>query len=185
MPPKRRHRHGALADIRHNNLKLRCFPCSAQVGTNDAVVSCMDTNVGPACSPTLPARPTVGSPNAVSARGTALATAGSVLSAFLASACCVGPLIFALLGLGGGALLVKFEPYRPYFIAITFALLGTGFYFTYRRPRLASATVGADGAACDCPAPRTNRAGRIMLWVATVLVVGFLVFPYLVPYLFS
>ena len=81
---------------------------------------------------------------------------------------------------------MKFEPYRPYFMAITFALLGTGFYFTYRRrPRLASATVGADGAACDCPAPRTNRAGRIMLWAATVLVVGFLVFPYLVPYLFS
>jgi hypothetical protein len=29
----------------------------------------------------------------------------------------VGPLIFALLGLGGAGLLVKFEPYRPYFIA--------------------------------------------------------------------
>jgi hypothetical protein len=99
----------------------------------------------------------------------------------------VGPLIFALLGLGGAGLLVKFEPYRPYFMAITFALLGTGFYFTYRRPRVAASGdgTGADGASCDCPAPRTNRAGRIMLWVATVLVVGFLVFPYLVPVLFS
>ena len=121
-----------------------------------------------------------------SSRATFAASAGSILSAFLASACCVGPLIFALLGLGGAGLLVKFEPYRPYFMAITFALLGTGFYFTYRRPRTsASAASGADGAACDCPAPRTNRAGRMMLWVATVLVVGFLVFPYLVPVLFS
>ncbi len=121
-----------------------------------------------------------------SSRATFAASAGSILSAFLASACCVGPLVFALLGLGGAGLLVKFEPYRPYFMAITFALLGTGFYFTYRRPRAsASATSGADGAACDCPAPRTNRAGRIMLWVATVLVVGFLVFPYLVPLLFN
>ncbi|MBL9020744.1 MAG: mercury transporter MerT [Myxococcales bacterium] len=128
-----------------------------------------------------PPKRTVGSD-----RATFAASAGSILSAFLASACCVGPLIFALLGLGGAGLLVKFEPYRPYFMAITFALLGTGFYFTYRRPRTsASAASGADGAACDCPAPRTNRAGRMMLWVATVLVVGFLVFPYLVPVLFS
>ncbi len=126
-----------------------------------------------------PALPTPGS------RATLAASAGSILSAFLASACCVGPLIFALLGLGGAGLLVKFEPYRPYFMALTFGLLGTGFYFTYRRRRLAPVTVGADGAACDCPAPRTNRVGRIMLWVATALVAGFLVFPYLVPVLFT
>lgn len=119
-----------------------------------------------------------------SSGATFAASAGSILSAFLASACCVGPLILALLGLGGAGLLVKFEPYRPYFIAITFALLGTGFYFAYRRTRV-SATSGAEGAACDCPAPRTNRAGRIMLWLATVLVIGFLVFPYLVPVLFG
>lgn len=119
-------------------------------------------------------------------RATIAASAGSILSAFLASACCVGPLIFALLGLGGAGLLVKFEPYRPYFMAATFALLGSGFYLTYRKPRLSvSTSPGADGAACDCPAPRTNRAGRITLWVATVLVVGLLVFPYLVPVLCS
>jgi len=121
----------------------------------------------------------------IGSRATLAASGGSILSAFLASACCVGPLIFALLGLGGAGLLVKFEPYRPYFMAITFGLLGTGFYFTYWRPRLASATTGVEGAACACPAPRTNRAGRILLWVATVLVVGFLIFPYLVPILFS
>ena len=85
-----------------------------------------------------PPKRTVGSD-----RATFAASAGSILSAFLASACCVGPLIFALLGLGGAGLLVKFEPYRPYFMAITFALLGTGFYFTYRRPRTsASAASG-------------------------------------------
>jgi len=137
------------------------------------------------CCPVPAAAPPKGSTG--SSRATFAASAGSILSAFLASACCVGPLIFALLGLGGAGLLVKFEPYRPYFMAITFALLGTGFYFTYRRPRVTAsgAGTGADGASCDCPAPRTNRAGRIMLWVATVLVVGFLVFPYLVPVLFS
>jgi mercuric ion transport protein len=94
------------------------------------------------------------------------------------------PLVFALLGLGGAGLLVKFEPYRPYFVAVTVALLGTGFYFTYRKPKAVAATTEG-GPECACPAPRANRAGKIMLWVATVLVVGFLSFPYLAPYLFG
>jgi len=111
-------------------------------------------------------------------RLSAAATLGSVVSAFIASACCVGPLVFALLGLGGAGLLVKFEPYRPYFIVLTAALLGTGFYLTYRKPKAAVAA-GAEGAACACPAPRTNHAGRVMLWVATVLVAVFLAFPYI------
>jgi mercuric ion transport protein len=106
------------------------------------------------------------------------ASVGSIVSAFIASACCVGPLVFALLGLGGAGLLVKFEPYRPYFIAITVALLGSGFYLTYRKPKSALLQ-GAEGDACACPAPRTNLAGRVMLWVATVLVALFLAFPYI------
>lgn len=118
-------------------------------------------------------------------RATLATSAGSIVAAFLASACCVGPLVFALLGLGGAGLLVKFEPYRPYFIAVTFGLLGTGFYLSYRGPRVVRVAAGADGPACACPAPRTNRAGRVMLWVATVLVAGLLVFPYLVPILFE
>ena len=104
--------------------------------------------------------------------------AGAILSAFIASACCVGPLVLALLGLGGGALLVKFEPYRPIFTAVTLALLGAGFWLQYRKPKAVSMS---DGDACGCPAPRANRAGRVMLWVATVLVVGFLAFPYIAP----
>ena len=87
-------------------------------------------------------------------------------------------LVLALLGLGGGALLVKFEPYRPIFTAITLGLLGVGFWLQYRKPKAVSS---AEGDACACPAPRANRAGRVMLWVATVLVVGFLAFPYIAP----
>ncbi len=53
-------------------------------------------------------------PRDASQRWTFAASASSVVSAILASACCVGPLILALLGFGGGALMRKFEPYRPY-----------------------------------------------------------------------
>ncbi|RLB58974.1 MAG: mercury transporter MerT [Deltaproteobacteria bacterium] len=105
-----------------------------------------------------------------------------MLSAFVASACCVGPLVLALLGIGGGALLAKFEPYRPLFTVVTVALLGAGFWLQYRKPK---PVASADGIACDCPTPRANKAGRVMLWVATVLVVGFLAFPYLAPPIFG
>lgn len=112
-----------------------------------------------------------------SQRWSIAANAGAVVTAFIASACCVGPLVLALLGLGGGALLVKFEPYRPYFAAVTVGLLGLGFWLQYRTPKPAADA----GVACDCPAPRANKAGRVMLWVATVLVVAFLAFPYIAP----
>ena len=110
---------------------------------------------------------------------------GAVVSAFLASLCCLGPLVFALLSIGGAGLLVKFEPYRPYFTVLTVGLLGLGFYFTYRKPRATTAVAVEGGPACDCEHPKTNRFGRIVLWVATVLVVGFLGFPYIAAYLFE
>ncbi|RMH44081.1 MAG: mercuric transport protein [Deltaproteobacteria bacterium] len=110
------------------------------------------------------------------------AGAGAIVAALLASACCVGPLVLALLGLGGAGLLVRFEPYRPLFVAITVALLGAGFYAAYR-PRRAAAPAGGDASDCGCPAPRANRAGRALLWVAAVLVAVLLAFPYLAPLL--
>lgn len=120
-------------------------------------------------------------PSQRSRKWTTASVAGAVVSAFLASLCCLGPLVFAVLGIGGAGLLVKFEPYRSYFTLLTLGLLGLGFYFTYRPRRVPA----ADGPACDCPHPKSNRLGRIMLWIATVLVVGFLSFPYIAAHLFG
>lgn len=108
---------------------------------------------------------------------------GAVGAALTASVCCVGPLVFALLGLGGAGLLVKLEPWRPAMMAATAAFLGVGFWLTYRTPKQPAAD--ATGDACGCEKPRVNRAGRIGLWLVTALVAGLLVFPYLTPYLFS
>lgn len=117
------------------------------------------------------------------ARGWTIATSiGSIMAAFVASLCCVGPLVFALLGIGGAGLLVKFEPYRPYFTVLTLGLLGIGFYLAYRRPAAVSTMGGPD---CACERPRTNATGRRLLWIAAVLVLGLLAFPYLTPYLFG
>jgi mercuric ion transport protein len=115
---------------------------------------------------------------------TGASMAGAVVAAFASSLCCLGPLIFAALGIGGAGLVVKLTPYRTPLAAITLALLATGFYFAYR-PARASAVATANGPACACELPRASRLGRVMLWVATVLVIGLLSFPYLTPYLFE
>lgn len=112
-------------------------------------------------------------PPSASRKASGATLIGAVLSALLASACCLGPLLFALLGLSGAGLLIKLEPLRPYFTVATLAALGAGFWFTYRKPR------AAEGDDCGCAHPRSSRAGRILLWVATALVIGLWSFPYL------
>ena len=67
------------------------------------------------------------------------------------------------------------------------ALLGVGFYLTYREPKVAAsgvnATSGAEADGCGCEMPATNKAGERMLWVATGIVAIALAFPYLTPFL--
>lgn len=108
---------------------------------------------------------------------------GAVAAAFAASLCCLGPLVFAALGIGGAGLLVRFEAYRPYLATLTVLLLGAGFYLTYRRPRSTRGAV-AEAPACDCERPTASRLGPVALWVATVVVVLFLGFPYLAEFVF-
>jgi mercuric ion transport protein len=104
--------------------------------------------------------------------GTRLLETGAIGSAVAASICCIGPLALALLGMGGGALLLKVAPYRPYFLAATALLLGGAFYFTYRRP---VAEACAPGSPCALPASRTRQ--KIVLWFVTGIVVLAASFP--------
>lgn len=97
---------------------------------------------------------------------------GSVLTAILASVCCIGPLVFAVLGISGAGFILKFEAYRPLFIIVATALLGTAFYFTYKKK---PAEECADGTYCANP--KSDRINKIILWVATGLVVIAIFFP--------
>jgi mercuric ion transport protein len=107
----------------------------------------------------------------------AASVGGAVAAAFAASLCCVGPIVLAALGVGGAGLLVKFEAYRPYLATLTVLLLVAGFYLTYRRPRLAHGTA-AGTPVCECERSTASRLGRVALWVASVVVVVLLSFPY-------
>ena len=107
-----------------------------------------------------------------------LTLTGALLAGLAASACCLGPLVLAILGIGGAASALALEPYRPYFLILTAGLLGFAFYRTYRRP------AGVCGPGEACAMPRANRAGKILLWLVTVVVILAATFPYYSLYLF-
>jgi copper chaperone CopZ len=65
-------------------------------------------------------------------KGAFLATLGAVFIAVVGSACCWLPLLLIAFGFSAAGVGSFFEQYRPYFLAATFALLGTAWYFTYR-----------------------------------------------------
>ncbi|NUQ91508.1 MAG: mercury transporter MerT [Gemmatimonadaceae bacterium] len=100
--------------------------------------------------------------------------AGAVSAAFLASLCCIGPVVFVTLGIGAG-LASRFEPLRPIFVALTVALVGAGFYAVYGKPPVPI------GRTCEpderCAVPRNSRRDEAILWAATVLAILLLTFP--------
>jgi copper chaperone CopZ len=71
-----------------------------------------------------------------------------------------------------------FEAYRPYLLGATGLLLASGFYLVYVRKE----TCGP-GEACAVPNPRLRRFSKVMLWVATSVVLAFVLFPNYVGYL--
>jgi mercuric ion transport protein len=105
--------------------------------------------------------------------GTALGAIGASLVAAAASLCCVGPAVVAVLGASGAVAAAGFVPYRPYLLGLAFALLGWGFWRSYR-PRV------VEGATC---APAAGRWVRLTLWISLVVTLLATVLPVLVPIL--
>ena len=112
-------------------------------------------------------------------RVSGLTVIGALISGLLASVCCIGPLLLAALGIGGAGLLARFEAYRPVFTGATFALLGAGFWLAYRKPKV------VEGDECACEYPKTNRLGRVLLWIAAVVAVVFWASPYFIERIFG
>jgi mercuric ion transport protein len=108
--------------------------------------------------------------------GTKGSLAAGVLAALGASACCAGPLILLLLGVGGGwaTKLIALEPYSPYLSALTMLSFGAAFYNLYLRRRVCAPS---DACAND----RVIRNQRIMFWIVAMPVVLLLTFPLYAP----
>ncbi len=107
---------------------------------------------------------------------TRAATAGALVAAFGASLCCILPVAVALLGLGSASVAASFEPYRPYFLAVTAVLLAFAFHRAYRP------VACAPGEACALPANR--RRNRMLLWIVAVVALGLVAFPLYATWLF-
>ncbi|HEX9406384.1 MAG TPA: mercuric transporter MerT family protein [Thermoanaerobaculia bacterium] len=98
--------------------------------------------------------------------------AASVMTAVAASICCIGPIVAAFLGFTSFAALVKYEPLRPFFSAITVAFLAGSFYLAYRKRPAETCEPGSLCAKHNVP-----RFTRLLLWTVTAIVVVVLTFP--------
>ncbi len=100
----------------------------------------------------------------------------AIVTALLASVCCVGPFVLVMLGISGAWIgnLTAFEPYKPVFILFTIGFLVAGFYSVYKKPK----------EECEpdslCANPQTKKAQKAGLWIATAVVVFLLTLPYLI-----
>lgn len=108
-----------------------------------------------------------------------LAVGGAVIAAIAASLCCIGPVLFAVLGLGAFGAASVFEAARPYLLSGAVLLLAIGFYWTYFR----RGTACAPGEACATKP--VSRIGRLGLWIASVAVLAFALAPYYIGHIAS
>lgn len=113
-------------------------------------------------SETLNSREVAGDP----ARREGGLAALSVLGAFLASACCIVPLLLVTLGVSGAWIgnLTMLEPYKPYISAATLVPLGFGFWQVYFKSKPSCAPDSY------CARPQSSVITKTALWVATILI---------------
>ena len=122
-----------------------------------------------------------GAGNEADSKRQGLVAAGGILGAIAASSCCILPLILFSLGVSGAWIgnLAALAPYQPIFVAGTLGLLGYGYCLAYwKQPKAC-----IEGTACAKPLP--NKTVKAALWVATLLVVAAMVFPFAAPLLLN
>ena len=120
---------------------------------------------------------TEGQQRETSQKGQHLLAAGGLLAALGATSCCILPLVLFSLGVSGAWIgnLTALSSYHPIFVAAAIGFLAVGYWRVYRRP----AEACADGSACA--RPRSGQIAKTGLWVASVLVLAAVTFPYIAP----
>jgi len=103
---------------------------------------------------------------------TVLAATGGVAAAVASTLCCAGPLVAVALGLSGAGLAATFEPLRPYFVVGTVVALTFGFVVVRREEKVAC----EPGTLCASPVAR--RRMKWALWIATIVAIPLLTFPW-------
>ncbi len=99
----------------------------------------------------------------------------AIVTAVLASLCCVTPVLAIVAGLSGAASAFSFmEPFRPYFIGLTIILLGYAFLEAYK-PKTKQ-------IECDCETEENKKKNFLnskgFLWTVAIVSLGLISFPY-------
>lgn len=96
-----------------------------------------------------------------------LASGGSAVGlsmfASFVGLCCIGPWTVALLGVSGAITMARWQPYRPYILAVAAGMLAWAFWRTYRLRRVCLAE------GCEHKAP--GKAMHLVLWLSALLLV--------------
>ena len=102
-----------------------------------------------------------------------LLATGGILAALGAASCCVIPFALFLAGVSGAWIgnLTALEPYQPVFAVVSLVLVGSGAWRLRRKREIGC-------ASGYCATPQSDRVARIGLWLAAVLVVVAVLFPY-------
>lgn len=101
---------------------------------------------------------------------------GAALAAIGASVCCVVPLLFISLGIGGAwmSAFTSMETVRPYFIILTLIFIGLGYRKLYLIPD-----------SCEegkvCASSEVKRKQQMVFWSSSVLILLLLAFPWYAP----
>lgn len=100
----------------------------------------------------------------------------AIVSAIVASTCCVIPLLLVLVGITGAWMvnLTALKPLTPFFTAIAIAAIAWAGYLIYR-PSTPCAT--QDEAGCDTVRPSTRK----IFFACAVFIVLLLSFPLIAP----
>lgn len=96
---------------------------------------------------------------------------GGVITAIVASLCCIGPVVVTLIGVGSIGAFSVFVAYRPYLIGLTVAILGLAFYLTYRKREVQC----EDGT---CKVESAGKWNKLVVWLVTFVAAAAIAFPY-------
>lgn len=112
-------------------------------------------------------------------KGKGIYTAGGLIGAILASTCCIVPFALLLLGISGAWIshMTALAPYQPFFLVSSLCCLAAGFWKVY----------GKNKAPCEedssCRRPHSDKAVKVALWMATLLIVTAMSLEWIGPFL--
>lgn len=106
-----------------------------------------------------------------------LANLGALISASMASICCLGPLVLVALGLGGAGFAVGLAKYRPLFLGLTACFLAAAHYLTYRKRKVVCETG-------RCKWRSGSGRMKVSLGIITGIALLLATFPHWSPFIF-